>query len=105
VKWLADECFDNDILRGMLRCLSGIDVIRAQDVVEVAGRDDAKLLAWATEHERVVLTHDLATMIPALLRQRQQASKCTPNRPCARFAGNRDGNRRSPAARPVLGRF
>jgi len=61
VKWLADECFDNDIVRGLLRRSPGLDIIRAQDVAEVAGRDDGKLLAWATENERVVLTHDLAT--------------------------------------------
>jgi hypothetical protein len=74
VKWLADECFDNDIIRGLLRRSPGLDLIRAQDVAEIAGRDDEKLLAWATQNERVLLTHDLASMIPALLLQRQQES-------------------------------
>ncbi len=36
------------------------------------------MLAWATKHKRIVLTHDLATMIPTLLYQQQQASGCTP---------------------------
>jgi hypothetical protein len=78
VKWLADECFDNDIIRGLLRRSPDLDLIRAQDVSEIAGRDDQKLLAWATTNKRVVLTHDLATMVPALLLQHQQPSRCTP---------------------------
>src|SRR5260370_20935565 len=39
--------------------LPGLDLIRAQDVAEIAGRDDGKLLAWATENERVAVTYDL----------------------------------------------
>lgn len=78
MKWLADECFDNDIVRGLLRRSPGLDLIRAQDVANIAGRDDGKLLAWATKNERILLTHDLATMVPALLLQRQQQSRCTP---------------------------
>jgi hypothetical protein len=78
MKWLADECFDNDIIRGLLRRSSDLDLIRAQDVSEIAGRDDEKLLAWATENERAVLTHDVTTMVPALLLQCQHASRCAP---------------------------
>lgn len=66
MKWLADECFDNDIIRGLLRRSPDLDLIRAQDVFEVAGRDDESLLAWAAKHERVVLTHDLASMVSVL---------------------------------------
>lgn len=69
MKWLADECFDNDIVRGLLRRSPGFDLLRAQDVSEVAGRDDEILLAWAGKEGRVVLTHDLATIVPALQRQ------------------------------------
>jgi predicted nuclease of predicted toxin-antitoxin system len=69
VKWLADECLDNDIVRGLSRRAPSFDLIRAQDVSEVAGRDDETLLAWAGKNGRVVLTHDLATMVPALQRQ------------------------------------
>jgi hypothetical protein len=78
VKWLADECFDNDIVRGLLRRFPTLDLIRAQDIVEIAGKDDETLLAWATTHKRIVLTHDLATMVSALIYQQQQASGCAP---------------------------
>jgi hypothetical protein len=74
VKWLADECFDNDIVRGLLRRQPDFDLVRAQDVSDVAGRDDETLLVWAGNNKRVVLTHDLATMLPALQLLGQPAS-------------------------------
>ena len=74
MKWLADECFDNDIIRGLLRRSPGFDLIRPQDAFEVAGRDDETLLAWAAKNDRVVLTHDLATMIPALRSGHERSS-------------------------------
>ena len=78
MKWLADECFDNDIVRGLSRRAPALDLIRAQDVAEIAGLDDRNLLAWATHNERVLSTHDLATMVPALLIPRQEDSGCAP---------------------------
>jgi hypothetical protein len=74
VKWLADECFDNDIIRGLFRRSAGLDLIRVQDVAEIAGRDDAILLDWAAANERILLTHDLATMIPAAVLHRERVS-------------------------------
>ena len=78
MKWLADECFDNDIIRGLLRRSPGLDIVRAQDVSAIAGRDDEQLLAWANANKRVVLTHDLATMVAALLLYYRQASHWAP---------------------------
>jgi hypothetical protein len=98
VKWLADECFDNDIIRGLLRRSPDFDLVRARDISEVAGRDDEALLAWAAKHERVVLTHDLATMVPAL-RQGQPAFTAIVVVPDSL---NRSGNRGGSAARPVF---
>ena len=77
MKWLADECLDNDIVRGLLRRYPGTDLVRAQDILEIAGHDDETLLAWAAQNGRVVLTQDLSTMIPALLLQPQQTSRST----------------------------
>jgi hypothetical protein len=31
LRLLADEDFNNRILRGLLRCLPGLDIVRAQD--------------------------------------------------------------------------
>jgi hypothetical protein len=65
VKWLADENFDNNIVRGLLRRSPALDIVRAQDIVEIAGSDDFALLMWSSRHGRTVLTHDLSTMVPA----------------------------------------
>jgi hypothetical protein len=78
VKWLSDENFDNDIVRGVLRRSPRFDVVRAQDLVEVAGRTDAVLLDWASQNDRIVLTHDLSTIIPAMRQQLQRTDSCAP---------------------------
>ena len=65
MKWLADENFDNDIIRGILLRVPEFDIIRVQDIPQISGKDDPAMLAWSTTNGRVVLTHDLSTMIPA----------------------------------------
>ena len=63
MKWLADENFDNDIIRGIIRRAPDFDIIRVQDVSQISGENDPAILAWAPTNGRIVLTHDLATMI------------------------------------------
>lgn len=62
LKLAADENFNNDILRGLLRRVPSLDIVRVQDVPEVAGRDDPTVLAWAANEGRVLLTHDVRTI-------------------------------------------
>jgi hypothetical protein len=57
----ADENFDNDILRGMLRRAPDLDVRRVQDA-GLTGADDPTVLAWAADEERILLTHDVTTL-------------------------------------------
>lgn len=78
MRWLADENFRNAIIRGLLRQAPALDILRAQDVAELRGQDDLVLLGFATAEERVVVTHDLSTMIPAMREQRRLASRCAP---------------------------
>lgn len=78
MKWLADENFRNAILRGLLRQAPTLDIIRAQDVLETSGRDDATLLRFATTQGRVVVTHDVSTIVPAMREQIRIASRCAP---------------------------
>ncbi|MBM4093944.1 MAG: hypothetical protein FJ276_31735, partial [Planctomycetes bacterium] len=61
LRLLADENFNGDIVRGLLLRQPDIDIVRVQDV-ELAGAGDPDILAWAAENDRVVLTHDRATM-------------------------------------------
>ena len=51
MKWLADENFDNDIIRGIWRRLSGFDLIRVQDVPDISGSGDSEMLALATAND------------------------------------------------------
>src|SRR5438270_9545280 len=58
---LADENFNGDVVRGLLLRQPDLDIVRMQDV-GLRGADDPDLLAWAAENNRIVLTHDRATM-------------------------------------------
>lgn len=58
---VADENFNNDIVRGLLRKKPDLDIVRVQEV-GLRGADDPAILEWAANEGRVVLTHDAATM-------------------------------------------
>jgi len=57
----ADEDFNNNILRGLLRRNPELDIVRVQDA-GLSGADDATVLDWAAREGRVLLTHDVSTM-------------------------------------------
>ena len=61
LKLLADENFDNTIIRGLLRRNPRLDIVRVQEM-GLSGLDDPSILAWAAQHDRVLLTHDVATI-------------------------------------------
>jgi hypothetical protein len=60
LRLIADENLNGGIVRG-LSSKPDIDLVRVQDV-GLAGATDADVLSWAAEHDRIVLTHDRATM-------------------------------------------
>jgi len=57
----ADDNFNNDIVRGILRRNPTIDIVRIQDV-GLSGADDPSILDWPAKVGRVLLTHDVTTM-------------------------------------------
>ncbi len=61
MRFLADENFNNDILRGLQERMPDIDVVRVQDT-EVYQSDDPRLLEWAAQQGRILLTHDVKTI-------------------------------------------
>jgi len=61
LRFLADENFDNTILRGLFRRNPTLDILRVQDV-GLSGKDDPTILAWTAQEGRVLLTHDVATI-------------------------------------------
>lgn len=61
LKFIADENFDNTIVRGLFRRNLKLDIVRVQDV-GLSGKDDPTVLEWAAQEGRILLTHDVATI-------------------------------------------
>lgn len=61
LRFLADENFANEIIRGLRRRLPDIDIVRVQDV-GLRTVDDPVILDWAAREGRLLLTHDVKTI-------------------------------------------
>ena len=61
LRFAADESFNRDIVRGLVRRKPDLDIVRVQDV-GLAGADDPTVLEWAAVQGRVVITHDVSTL-------------------------------------------
>jgi rRNA-processing protein FCF1 len=61
MRFLADENFNNEILRGVRRRVPTAEITRVQDT-EMMGEPDPLVLEWAVQHGYIVLTHDVNTM-------------------------------------------
>lgn len=59
--FLADENFNEDVVRGVMRRNSEVDLVRVRDV-GLSGAGDPEVLEWAAAEGRVLLTHDVSTM-------------------------------------------
>jgi predicted nuclease of predicted toxin-antitoxin system len=62
IRLLIDEDFNNDVLRGLRRRVPDLDALRVQ-AVGLAGADDETVLAHAAAEGRVVVTHDVSTLV------------------------------------------
>jgi len=72
----TDENFNGDIVRGLLFRLPDLNLVRVQDV-GLEGAIDSVFLAWAAQYQRIVVTHDRATL-PAFAFQRIVAGEPMP---------------------------
>jgi predicted nuclease of predicted toxin-antitoxin system len=61
LRFLSDENFNGDIVRGLFLRQPNLDLLRVQDV-GLRELDDPAILNWAADNERILLTHDRATM-------------------------------------------
>ena len=61
VRLAADENFNNDIGRGLLRRRPHLDILRVQEV-GLSGADDSTVLEWAAREGRVLFSHDISTL-------------------------------------------
>ena len=61
MRLLSDENFNGAILRGLMRRLPKLDLVRVQDV-GLKNTDDPIILEWAANEGRILLTHDVSTI-------------------------------------------
>ncbi len=76
LSFLADENLNNNILRGLRLRKPELDIVRVQDV-GLLGADDPSVLDWAAHEDRVLLTHDIAT-IPQFAYERVELGLAMP---------------------------
>ncbi len=57
----ADENFNNDIIRGILRQEQRLGIVRIQDA-GLMGATDPAVLTWCADQGRILLTHDVSTI-------------------------------------------
>jgi hypothetical protein len=81
----ADENFNAGIVRGLLRRLPDLDIVRVQDS-GLSGADDAAVREWAARKGRIVLTHDISTLISVAV-DRVEAGEPMPGVFAARSRG------------------
>ncbi|MBX7255699.1 MAG: DUF5615 family PIN-like protein [Candidatus Hydrogenedentes bacterium] len=61
LRFAADENFNNNIIRALVRRRPVLDIVRAQDA-GLSGADDPTILEWAARESRILLTHDASTI-------------------------------------------
>jgi hypothetical protein len=59
---LTDNDFNERTIEGVFRIEPTVDLIRVREV-GLARTPDPLVLAWAADHGRVLLTHDVQTMV------------------------------------------
>jgi Domain of unknown function (DUF5615) len=62
MKLAADHNFNEELLRILQNRLPDLDLVRVRDV-SLARATDEQILAWTSTENRVLLTHDVSTLI------------------------------------------
>ena len=76
LRLVSDENFNGDIVRGLFRRHSELELVRAQDV-GLMQTPDADILEWAASRGCVLLAHDVST-VPVAAYQRVGDGKPMP---------------------------
>jgi len=63
LRLLIDENFNHRILRGLTRRCPSLDFVLAEQA-GLKQADDRDVLTWAARENRVILTHDIKTLVP-----------------------------------------
>src|SRR3990172_5124193 len=78
----ADENFNGDIVRGILRRNPKLDIVRVQDV-GLSGADDPSVLQWAADQGRIVVAHGHAARASGMHRSMNPLPYRSPGSPPA----------------------
>lgn len=62
LRFISDEDFDATIVRGLLLRLPDLDVVGVREE-GLSAAADTTILEWAARDDRVLLTHDVNTML------------------------------------------
>lgn len=62
IRFAVDEDFNNDVVRALRRNLPDVNIVGVREAGH-GGCTDPDILAWAAEEGRVLLTHDVTTVI------------------------------------------
>ena len=62
IRFAADQNFNGQVIAGLKRRLPDLDIVHVHSV-GLSRTPDPSLLAWAAEQQRVLLTHDIATVM------------------------------------------
>ncbi len=62
ISLLFDENFNQRIVRGLERRIPGLDGVTVQSM-GLSGASDPELLEWAAKNHRVLVTHDVNTVV------------------------------------------
>lgn len=71
----ADENFNANIVRGLRLRFPSIDLVPVQDA-GLSGADDPTVLNWAARERRILLTHDVTTLVPRRSRVSMPVIRC-----------------------------
>jgi predicted nuclease of predicted toxin-antitoxin system len=77
IRFLADENFNNHIIRGIQLRQTDIDIVRVQDV-GLSSEDDSVIIDFAFKDEHILLTHDVET-IPRFAYERLKSGHSIPS--------------------------
>lgn len=62
MRFAADENFNGRILEALRQRFNNLDVVRIQDTASY-GAPDPAVLEWAAQEGRILLTHDVQTLV------------------------------------------
>lgn len=62
MRFAADENFNGTVLKLLRKRFPQLDIVRVQDTAMVQASDPA-LLEWAAHEDRIILTHDVQTLV------------------------------------------